>query len=416
MGDRTFAVAQLGSRMHYAVPRILHENGILRMFITDICAVKGWPRLLHLTPPSVLPACLRNLKGRIPPGIPTSMICTHTLLGVEYRRRLTYARTRSQATQTHLWAGRKFCRMAIDDLARLRTHCSVYCFNSAGLELLHWTHRIGSRGVLEQTIAPRRYERHLLCEERYRHPEWDFDHEDVYEPGFIAREEAEWKAADVILCGSSFVRDGIAYCGGPVEKCVIVPYGIALPSPKAEYTHRRQSTQGRPLRVLTVGAVGLRKGSPYIVEAARIFQKSATFRMVGRLQAPPAALEKVPSNLELTGPVPRSEVSTHYQWADVFLLPSLCEGSAVVTYEALAHGLPVLCTPNTGSVVTDGLNGFIIAAGQTEELAARLDLLITKPASLREMSANAFRGGENVSLAAYAKRLMAAVAKSPRPS
>jgi len=39
-------VAQLGARMHYAVPRILHEAGALDRFFTDICATGAWARTL----------------------------------------------------------------------------------------------------------------------------------------------------------------------------------------------------------------------------------------------------------------------------------------------------------------------------------------------------------------------------------
>ena len=62
--------------------------------------------------------------------------------------------------------------------------------------------------------------------------------------------------------------------------------------------------------------------------------------------------------MELAGPVPRSVVAEHYAWADVFLLPSVCEGSATATYEAIASGIPVICTPNAGSVIEDGRQGF----------------------------------------------------------
>ena len=46
--------------------------------------------------------------------------------------------------------------------------------------------------------------------------------------------------------------------------------------------------------------------------------------------------------------------------ADVFVFPSLFEGSAVVTYEALACGLPSVVTPDAGSVVRDGVEGFVV--------------------------------------------------------
>ncbi len=48
-------VSQLGARMDYAVPRILNAHGALEHFYTDICATKGWPRLVGQVPPRFLP-------------------------------------------------------------------------------------------------------------------------------------------------------------------------------------------------------------------------------------------------------------------------------------------------------------------------------------------------------------------------
>ena len=56
--------------------------------------------------------------------------------------------------------------------------------------------------------------------------------------------------------------------------------------------------------------------------------------------------------------------------ADVFVFPSLFEGSAVVTYEALACGLPGIVTAEAGSVVRDGVDGLIVPARDVEALAA----------------------------------------------
>ena len=49
-------VAQLGARMHYAVPRILERVGLLERLYTDICAQKGWPRWLRMVPSALRPA------------------------------------------------------------------------------------------------------------------------------------------------------------------------------------------------------------------------------------------------------------------------------------------------------------------------------------------------------------------------
>src|SRR6266481_9788976 len=125
----------------------------------------------------------------------------------------------------------------------------------------------------------------LLRMEQQRFPDWQEPVENgLDDEKFCDREEAEWRLADVILCGSSFVRDGIADCGGPVGRCVILPYGI-----DGRFHLPPRPAHGGPLRILTVGTVGLRKGSPYVLAAARALKRQAIFRMVGAIDILPRA-------------------------------------------------------------------------------------------------------------------------------
>ncbi|MEJ0001123.1 MAG: glycosyltransferase [Verrucomicrobiota bacterium] len=101
-----------------------------------------------------------------------------------------------------------------------------------------------------------------------------------------------------------------------------------------------------------------------MLEAARRLGSRAQFRMVGAIQVFPEAERALRQHVELTGPVPRAQIAAQYAWADVLLLPSICEGSATVTYEAMAQGVPVVCTPQTGSVVRDGRGRFPRAAAR----------------------------------------------------
>ena len=64
-----------------------------------------------------------------------------------------------------------------------------------------------------------------------------------------------------------------------------------------------------------------------------------------------------------------------YQQADIFVFPSIEEGSALVTYEAMACGLPVVTTPNAGSLVRDGVEGFIVPIRDPDALAERVERL-----------------------------------------
>jgi glycosyltransferase involved in cell wall biosynthesis len=410
-------VAQLGARMHYAVPRILHEAGALDRFFTDICATGAWARTLGALPAGIVPRGLRRLAMRRPVAIPHDRITAFTAFGLGYARRRTRARTVTEETWNHLRAGREFCERIL--AIGFGKATMVYAFNSAALELLVEARRAGLTTVLEQTIAPAELVDTLLLEQLRRFPDWgaplaDRDAAEM----FYARERAEWAAADLIVCGSEFVRESISRCGGPADRCVVVPYGVdhrfSLPP--------REPRQG-PLHVLTIGEVGLRKGSPYVLEAARRLVGSATFRMVGPCSLPARIIDGAPSNLEILGPVPRGDIMRHYAWADVFLLPSICEGSATVVYEALTAGLPVICTPNTGSVVRDGVEGFIVSAGDPDGIVHALDKLARDPALRRTMAERAGARSREFDLASYGRRLLSALCQaagdpcpSPAPS
>src|SRR6202040_262152 len=97
----------------------------------------------------------------------------------------------------------------------------------------------------------------------------------------------------------------------------------------------------------------------------------------------PVNLDPLKPYLDLVEPLGRvsqSEMPARMASADVFVFPSLFEGSAVVTYEALATGLPCVVTPSAGSVVRDGVEGFIVPPGEVEPLAERMERLGDDPA------------------------------------
>ncbi|MBX3426171.1 MAG: glycosyltransferase family 4 protein [Pirellulales bacterium] len=395
----TVVVAQIGARMHYAVPRILQKSGMLAHLYTDICATKGWPRLLHALPASWRPASLRRLLSRDPSGIPADKVTAFTNLGYRHAR----DRRLGDLDET-LVGGMKFatefCRRVVD--GGFRDASAAYCFNYGGLEILCAARAQGLFTVLEQTNAPRRFLLRILAEEQRRYPHWE---RPVVESPAVHRSydrlEREWELADLIVGGSEFVGDALRACGGPVERYQAVPYGVD----GAFRCERTDFSRGK-LRVLTLGAVGLRKGTQYVMEAARQAADVAEFRVVGPLAASPEAGREIAATTDLRGPVPRCEVIEHLAWADVFLLPSLCEGSATVTYEALTAGLPVVCTPNTGSVVRDGQDGFIVPIRDAEAIASAIRRLAGDRDLLARMSRSAAIRGQEYDLQAYGKALL----------
>lgn len=400
----SYIVAQLGARMHYAVPRLLYAMGQLEHFYTDICAGKRWPRLLRALPKALRPSAMERLVGRVPEGIPPECLTAFTSFGLHYFWRQAAARSRGEISSSFLWAGTTFCELVLR--RGLGTASGVYAFNSAALELLQAARAAGRRGIMEQTVAPETVIDTVLHQEQQRFPDWQAPLAvDQWRDALAARERAEWDAADLIICGSEFVRDSIAACGGPAERCRVVPYGVDV----RRYAFPPRAPHGGPVRVLTVGEVGLRKGSPYVLEAARCLKGRAVFRMIGRLGVLPPAQAKLAAAVELTGPVPRAEIGDHLAWADLFLLPSLCEGSATAVYEALAAQLPVICTPNTGSVVRHGVDGFIVPIRDADAIVEAVALLAADPARRAGMGLNAGQRAAEFTLEHYGSRLLAAL-------
>jgi len=392
-------VSQLGARMHYAVPRILHAQGRLERLYTDICGSKGWPRMFGAIPPSIRPQALRRLVGRVPQGVPPERITTFPRFGIECAIRRASAKTLTERTAVEIWSGQVFSELvARSGFGGAR---AVFGYSGECLGLLKAARAAGLRTVVEQTNAPRGIVSEFFDQEQERFPDWENRvgvDDSIAE--YNAMEAAEWNAADVVLCGSTFVRQSIARQGGPVDRCIVVPYGVG-PRFNLAPKKRREG----PLRVLTIGEVGLRKGSPYVMQAARLTKGIAEFRMVGLCSISPKIQAALSSVVDLRGAVPRSDILEHYQWADVFLLPSICEGSATVVYEALAASLPVITTPNTGTVVRHGVDGYVVPIRDADAIAQAIQVLARDEELRLSMAVNAASQARNYDLENYGRRL-----------
>src|SRR6516165_8783122 len=105
-----YVVAQLGARMHYAVPRILHTASSLDHLFTDIFANEKLLKWASRLPRGPWADGLRRLSGRVPESVPRNVITAFNRFGIRYAYRQRRARSASELTRTFLWAGRTFCR------------------------------------------------------------------------------------------------------------------------------------------------------------------------------------------------------------------------------------------------------------------------------------------------------------------
>lgn len=398
--NETVVVSQLGARMHYAVARILAQEGRLGHFFTDICGTKSWPALLRTLPPALLPPPVQRLVGRVPNGIPPDLITDFPLFGVRSAIRRLRIADATEETSHAVWAGSRFSTLVAAN--GFHNAAGLYAYSGDALEQMRAARQQGMWIAVEQMIAPRTVVEAVLAEETRRFPEWTGPPQpNPYAETFAARERAEWALADCIICPSDFVRDHVVAEGGPAERCVVVPYGVDAKD-RSDAAFR---TPG-PLHILTIGEVGLRKGSPYVLQAAERLGTAVRMRMAGPDRLPPQVRRRLERSIELRGIVPRADIAEEYRWADVFLLPSLCEGSATVIYEALASGLPVITTYSTGSVVRDGVEGLIVPERDPQAIVDAVRYLADNPQVRASMAANARLRAREYTVDRYGARLL----------
>jgi hypothetical protein len=402
IGDGTLRVAQLGARMHYAIPQMLFEFEMLERFYTDLISPKAVSYILKRIPNWLKLKEVRRLESRNPRGLPSRKIESFEFFGLEYSQRRARARSASERMQVFLWAGEKFCTMVarqpFDEECR-----GTFTYNTAGLELMMVAKRLGMVRVMEQTIAPLVIENQILQVENSLFPGWEiFESESAVFQLLCAREKAEWELSDRIICGSAFVKNAIGSAGGPMEKCDVVPYGFGRDSVEKLPKIRER---GSPIRVLFVGDVGLRKGVQYLNQLAERMKGFAEVRLVGPISVDSHIELDLRKNMEMLGSLPRKEVDAHFEWADVFVLPSVCEGSATVIYEALSWGLPVICTENCGSVVRHGQDGFIVPLRGVDEMQDSLAKLLVDEDLYCWMSKSAVQRSRQYSIPMYSQRI-----------
>ncbi|SRR5579883_1339221 len=370
-------VAQLGARKHYQEPLLFQSWGILDRLYTDLYSGHSTIANLLRYPQiySYLPNAFKKVLDRYEPGLKNAKIIHFPKFGYKYAQLLKKA-SPEQASQIFILGGQKFCQQILKH--GLGDANTIYGFNSACLELFEYAKARGIRCILDQTLADYSLVHKLLLEEEQHWQGWSLTPFTVSSADLelMEREHQEQDLADGIICGSSFVRDSLITRGVDANKIDVVPLGRLKDEKLIQHQPFIQTPKqrGDGLRILFVGLVGLRKGIPYLLEALRQIKGEIPFtcKVVGPLEIKPERVTEYSDVCDFLGRIPRSQVKDLYSWADVFVLPSICEGSAMVTYEALGLGVPIITTYNSGSIVRDGIDGFILPIRQIGAIADKL--------------------------------------------
>ena len=401
-GPLRFIVLQPGARMSYAVPALLARAGMLERFYTDICADVGLLRYLAASwPDRIRPKPVARLLGRrLPPEIPSrsvrqvalSSLADLTLRRLPHARRCLNGWTAPDPRLIEL--------VRSDGFARANALYTVLI--NSDLDLVREAQARGIKTVHEVMIGPD--VGRWVQEEQALFPgiEESVPPERIREGN--ERDARKYELSDLILVPSEFVRRSVLALGGDPKRIATVPYGIAD-------RWFGQVNEPVPGRVLFVGSVRLLKGSHYVAEASRILQRrrvACEVRVVGPYR-PDVVRHAAFNGPTYVGQVPRARVVEAFRRADIFVFPTLCDSFGIVQLEAMACGVPVITTPNCGSVVRDGVDGFIVPIRDAAAIADKVELLLADRALRDRMGASARERAREFTWERYGERLLTAL-------
>jgi glycosyltransferase involved in cell wall biosynthesis len=189
---------------------------------------------------------------------------------------------------------------------------------------------------------------------------------------------------------------------------------------------QRAPCNGAPVRFLAVGAIVPRKGYDVLVRALapvagyewRLAIVGATDRSPETLAALKAALRaaRLDERVALTGPMDQERLGRAYAQADALLMPSLFEGYGMALAEAMARGLPIVCTTGGAAAETAPDEAAIkVPPGDVEALSAAIRRLLDEPELRRRMAEASWAAGQKLPRWEDTAHTIAAVVKELAP-
>ncbi|MGA2590650.1 MAG: glycosyltransferase family 4 protein [Bryobacteraceae bacterium] len=270
---------------------------------------------------------------------------------------------------------RLFGRWAAAGIAREHWDV-VHCFSGVSEEILRATSGRTELRMMVRGSAHIRTQARLLEEEQHR----TGTRMDRPSRWIVGREEREYVLADRILVLSRFAWDSFVAEGVSPGRLTLLPLGARLddfrPSPEVVEARCSRILSGEPLRILFVGALSFQKG---MLDMASILRSPGNerfhFRFVGPVSKEARMLVRgLDSSAEFIPKQPQHDLPVSYAWGDLFVLPTIQDGFAVVLAQAAAAALPILTTTNCcgPDLICEGQTGWVLPIRSPQAFIERL--------------------------------------------
>lgn len=276
--------------------------------------------------------------------------------------------------------------------------CEV-CIGMAGMSLCTGVTARRKHGAL---YVVERGSRHILSQKAILEsiPDWPEGKPGV--PAFdVKRNLLEYQAADVISVPAKHVMESFTEQGISGDKLFCNPYGVDL-----EMFPPTRPEPSRPPTVLYAGAWSLQKGVDLLVAACRLL-KDVQLLHVGSIGDGPAFPQE--PWFRHVDTVPQWQLKEYYAKADVFVQPSRQEGLSLVLVQALACGLPLVCTDRTGGadlreMISDGSLVTVVPHDDVAALAAGIRTGLDRAQRMSGLREGLGSARAALSWSAYGKR------------
>jgi len=287
----------------------------------------------------------------------------------------------------------------------------VYAYEDCAEQIFLAASELGLKRVYDLPIAYWETAQHLLREEAERYPDWEPTLGATRDSQTkLSRKTRELELAELVICPSKFVLESLPEQIRAKKPCLVAPFG----TPVCELAEQRSTTTngGRPLRVLFAGALTQRKGLADLFAAMKLLDSTKVeFVVMGSLIKPLNWYRQRLPGFIYERPRPHAAVLQLMHTCDVFVLPSIVEGRALVQQEAMACGLPVIATRNAGAddLIVDGQNGFLVPIRSPERIAEKINWFAESRSRIAGMAIAAKKRASEFTWEAYGDAIVAAI-------
>lgn len=207
----------------------------------------------------------------------------------------------------------------------------------------------------------------------------------------IQDEKIKSSYCDYIFSPSPSVTKSLLDNGIDRHKILQSSYGLSK-SDQLDISSREYS-DSKPITAIFVGRIGVRKGIHLLLEYWDKADVNGILKVIGNIEEPVKEIVAHYQNhpkIEFINFV--SDLKTIYKEADMFLLPSIEEGSPLVTYLALGAGLPCIVSPmGSGGIINDKKEGFVINPHDEEKWVSAIQKLANDHTLRKSQSLAAYK-------------------------